>query len=274
MTRRVLPRLLAAAASIAALAAALTVVAGTGFAQSNTAAQANYAPTNTTKPTISGTAQTGQTLTASQGSWTSDSMATFTYQWMSCDAQGNNCANIANATNQTYAVQSGDVGKTIRVTVTAKNASGSTPATSAQTGVVTTAGSSNGGGTQGSTTSVAASTVVLPDRLVIDNVKFSPTRVDTRSTFTGRFHVSETQGGKSVSGALVSLTALPYAWGKNVSGEVQTDSSGWATLSIRPSVSLPLGKHVALVMFVRARVQGQPVLAGSSVRRLVQIRVR
>jgi len=274
MTRSVLPRLLAAAASIAAIAAALTVVAGTGFAQSSTAAQANYAPTNTTQPAITGTAQTGQTLTASQGSWTSDSAATYTYQWMTCDAQGNNCANIANATNQTYVVQTGDVGKTIRVTVTAKNASGSTPSTSTQTGVVTAAGSSSGGGTQGSATSVAASTVTLPNRLIIDNVKFSPTRVDTRSTFTGRFHVSETQGGHSVSGALVSLTALPYAWAKNASGEAQTDSSGWATLSIRPSVNLPLGKHVSIVMFVRARVQGQPVLAGSSVRRLVQIRVR
>ena len=271
MTRRVLPRLLAAAASIAAIAAALTVVAGTGFAQSNTAAQANYSPTNTTKPAISGTAQAGQTLTASQGSWTSDTTPTFTYQWLTCDAQGNNCANISNATNQTYAVQTGDVGKTIRMTVTAKNTSGTTSATSAQTGAVTQAGSTGGGG---STSTVVASAVALPNRLVIDNVKFSPTRVDTRTTFTGRFHVSETQTGHSVSGALVSLTALPYAWAKNASGEVQTDSTGWATININPSVNLPLGKHVAIVMFVRARVQGQPVLAGSSVRRLVQIRVR
>lgn len=274
MTRRVLPRLLAAAASVAAIVAALTVVAGTGFAESNSAAQANYSPTNTTKPAISGTAQTGQTLTASQGSWTSDTTPTFSYQWLACDAQGNNCASISGATNQTYVVQTGDVGKTIRVEVTAKNTSGATSATSAQTAAVTQPGSSNGGGTQGSTTSVAASSVVLPDRLIVDNVKFSPTRVDTRTTFTGRFHVSETQGGKSVSGAMVSLTALPYAWARNASGEVQTDSSGWATLSIRPSVNLPLGKHVSIVMFVRARVQGQPVLAGSSVRRLVQIRVR
>lgn len=273
MTRRVLPRLLAAAASIAAIVAALTVVAGTGFAESNTAAQANYSPTNTTKPSISGTAQAGQTLTTSQGSWTSDTTPTFAYQWQTCDAQGNSCANISNATNQTYAVQTGDVAKTIRAMVTAKNTSGTTSATSAQTSAVTAAGSS-AGGTQGSTASVAASSVALPDRLVIDNVKFSPTRVDTLTTFTGRFHVSETQGGKSVSGALVSLTALPYAWAKNASGEVQTDSTGWATLNISPSAGLPLGKHVAIVMFVRARVQGQPVLAGSSVRRLVQIRVR
>lgn len=270
MTRRVLPRLLAAAASVAAIVAALTVVAGTGFAEPTTAAQANYSPTNTTKPAIAGTAQTGQTLTASQGSWTSDTTPTFTYQWMLCDAQGNNCTSIVSATNQTYAVQTTDVAKTLRVTVSAKNTSGSTTATSAQTSAVAQAGST-GGGTQ---SSVAASSVALPDRLVIDSVKFSPTRVDTRSAFTGRFHVSETQGGKSVTGALVSLTALPYAWAKNASGEVQTDSSGWATLTINPSVSLPLGKHVAIVMFVRARVQGQPVLAGSSVRRLVQIRVR
>lgn len=273
MTRRVLPRLLAAAASIAALAAALTVVAGTGFAQSNTAAQANYAPTNTTKPAISGSAQVGQTLTATQGSWVSDSKAAFAYQWLACDDKGNSCANIANATKQTYVVQSGDVGKTIRVTVTAKNASGATSATSAQTAAVTQSGSSSGGGTQGSATSVAASTVVLPNRLIIDNVKFSPNRVVNRSTFTGRFHVSDTQG-HPVTGALVTLTALPYAWGRNASGEVQTDSSGWATINVVPSVRLPLGKHVAIVMFVRARVQGQPVLAGSSVRRLVQIRVR
>ena len=154
MTRRVLPRLLAAAASVAAIVAALTVVAGNGFAQSGSAAQANYAPTNTTKPAISGTAQTGQTLTASQGSWTSDTTATYTYQWLTCDAQGNNCASITNATNQTYVVQTSDVAKTIRVTVTAKNTSGSTSATSAQTGAVTQP-SSSGGGTQGNATSVA-----------------------------------------------------------------------------------------------------------------------
>jgi hypothetical protein len=271
MTRRVLPRLLAAAASVAAILAALTVVAGTGFAQSTTAAQANYAPTNTTKPAISGTAQVGQTLTASQGSWTSDTTPTFTYQWLTCDAQGNNCANVANATNQTYVVQSGDVGKTIRVTVTAKNTSGSTPATSAQTGTVTQAGSS--GGSQGGTSTVTAAAVALPNRLVIDSVKFSPNRLVTRSPFTGRFHVSDAEG-RSVSGALVTLTALPYAWGHNASGEVRTDDSGWATINIQPSVQLPLGKHVSLVMFLRARVDGQPVLSGSSVRRLVQIRVR
>ena len=40
------------------------------------------------------------------------------------------------ATSSTYAVQAADVGDTLRVVVTATNAGGSTPATSAQTAVV------------------------------------------------------------------------------------------------------------------------------------------
>lgn len=269
MTRRVLPRLLAAAASIAVLAAALTVVAGTGFAQTS-AAQANYAPTNTAAPTISGTAQTGQTLTAAPGNWSSDTTPSFKYQWVACDAQGNNCASISGATTQTYAVQNANVGKTIRVTVTATNSSGSSSATSAQTAAVT---QSSGGGLSQQAGTVAASTVVLPDRLVINNVKFSPSRLASRTTFTGRFHVSD-MSGHSVSEALVFLTPLPYAWAHTTSGEVRTDQSGWATIRITPSRALPLGKRVAIVMFVRARVEGQPLLSGSSVRRLVQITVR
>ena len=44
MTRRILPRLLVAAATLTALVAAVTLFAGSGFA-SGSAAQANYAPT-------------------------------------------------------------------------------------------------------------------------------------------------------------------------------------------------------------------------------------
>src|SRR4051812_16335448 len=118
MTRRHIPRLFGAAATIAVVVAALTAVAGTGFAQT-TAAQANYAPTNTAAPTISGTPTVGQTLTASPGSWTSDTTPTYAYQWQRCDSAGNNCAAVTGATAQTYVVQSADVGKTLRVTVTA-----------------------------------------------------------------------------------------------------------------------------------------------------------
>jgi hypothetical protein len=269
MTRKILPRLLGAALSVAAIVAALTVVAATGSAQT-TAAQANYAPTNTAAPSIAGTAQTGQTLTAANGTWTSDTTPTYGYQWERCDALGNSCIAINGATGQTYVVQSADEGKTLRVAVTAKNASGSASATSSQTAVVTKPGTPT---TTPSTGTVAAAEVQLPNRLTINTVKFAPGRLTSRRTFTGRFHVVDSNG-RAVSDALVLLTALPYSWAHSTSGEVRTDLNGWATIKITPTRNMPLGKRAGLVMFLRARVEGQPVLAGSSTRRLVQVTIR
>ncbi|MFL5912917.1 MAG: LamG-like jellyroll fold domain-containing protein, partial [Gaiellaceae bacterium] len=99
-------------------------------------------PSNTAAPSITGTAQDGQTLTASPGSW-NGSAATYAYQWQSCDSSGANCANVSGATGQTYVLRSGDVGTTLRVLVTATNSGGSASATSAQTAVVQAVAPSN-----------------------------------------------------------------------------------------------------------------------------------
>ena len=96
------------------------------------------APSNTATPTISGTPQESSTLTASNGTWSS-SPTSYAYAWSRCDQNGDNCAAISGATAGTYAAQSADVGHTIRVTVTAKNADGSADATSAPTAVVSSA---------------------------------------------------------------------------------------------------------------------------------------
>ena len=264
MTRRYLPRLAGAGATIAALVVALTAIAGTGFAQ-GTAAQASYAPVNTAPPAISGTPQVGQTLTASPGTWTSDTTPTYAYQWQRCNAQGATCAAISGASAQTYAVQTADKGSTVRVVVTATNPTGSTSATSTQTAVVTDAAQ---GGVAGKT-SIAASDAT---RLVIDRVKFNPGRLTSRAAFTGRIHVSDTRGF-IVHDALVKIVGLPYSWARN-GAEARTGADGWATLTIEPTVNLPLRRGAALVMFVRARTEGQPLLAGNSTRRLVQVTVR
>ena len=95
------------------------------------------APANTGLPTISGTPQQGKTLTAGNGSW-SNSPTSYTYQWRDC-ATASSCSNIGGPTSSTHTLQSSDVGKTIDVVVTASNAGGSTPATSAQTQTVTAA---------------------------------------------------------------------------------------------------------------------------------------
>ena len=94
------------------------------------------APIAVTPPTITGTAQQGQTLTATPGTWTAAD-ATFTYQWEKCDAAGANCVAVAGATAQTYLVAPTDVGATFVVVVTAANRFGAPTGTSTATPVVT-----------------------------------------------------------------------------------------------------------------------------------------
>jgi hypothetical protein len=123
------------AASTALSLAAVAVLAGSGQA----AQQA--APVNTAPPAISGTAAVGQTLTASNGTW-SNTPTSYAHQWLRCNAGGNSCVSVANGTQQTYTLVGADANHTIRARVTATNADGSTSAESAQTDPVAPATSS------------------------------------------------------------------------------------------------------------------------------------
>ncbi|MEP7053770.1 MAG: N,N-dimethylformamidase beta subunit family domain-containing protein [Actinomycetota bacterium] len=94
-------------------------------------------PSNTAVPTVSGSAQQGRTLTASQGSWSGGPPIALSDQWEQCDSSGANCAAIAGATNASYTLASSDVGSTVRIVVSASNGGGSAQAASAVTAVVT-----------------------------------------------------------------------------------------------------------------------------------------
>jgi hypothetical protein len=83
------------------------------------------APRNSVRPAISGTAQVGETLTVSNGTWTGGA-TTFTYQWQRCDENGSGCVNVSGATSRSYGARSEDNGHTMRVLVTAANAAGKT----------------------------------------------------------------------------------------------------------------------------------------------------
>lgn len=83
------------------------------------------APVNRSAPTIEGNAVVGETLSTGNGVWQGNPTS-FTYQWLRCDAKGAACASIPGATSRTYAVTKTDVGRTVVVLVTAKNADGST----------------------------------------------------------------------------------------------------------------------------------------------------
>jgi hypothetical protein len=80
------------------------------------------APVNSVAPALSGTAQEGQTLTCSTGTWSGS--PTYTYQWK---RDGNN---ITSATNSTYTLVLADVGQNIKCVVTATNFVGSATADS------------------------------------------------------------------------------------------------------------------------------------------------
>ena len=215
------------------------------------------APANTAAPQINGTTKEGSTLTVTTGTWSGSTPISFAYQWERCNQQGSNCGSISGATGTSYVLTSADVGNKLQVHVTASNAGGSAGKDSNQTGII--ASSSN---------AVPASTISLPDQLVVSGLSY-PTGGHSRSPFLARIHVSDT-AGHSVSGALVYVVGLPYGWVRPAA-EVATDATGWATVTLDPTVKMP--RRTLLVMFVRARTPQGDLLVGPSTRRLVQVRV-
>jgi hypothetical protein len=108
----------------------VAIVAGLTLVASAFAA----APGNTASPTVSGTAKVGETLSVSNGTWTS-SPTTYAYRWQRCTSS-TSCTNIAGATAQTYVARAADAGRTLRAVVTASNADGSSTANSNMTDTV------------------------------------------------------------------------------------------------------------------------------------------
>jgi hypothetical protein len=97
------------------------------------------APVDTSLPTISGTAEQGQTLTAHPGAW-ENSPTSSGLQWEDCNSAGTGCLPIQGATGATYTLAVSDENNTIRVVETAGNASGYGPsAASEQTASVLSA---------------------------------------------------------------------------------------------------------------------------------------
>ena len=91
------------------------------------------APASAALPTITGTARVGQTLSADAGTWTGTTPIAYTYQWQACDTSGGSCLDRPNATATSYVVAADDLGKTLRVVVTATNLAGAAAASSAPT---------------------------------------------------------------------------------------------------------------------------------------------
>lgn len=133
--RRVLRRATRRLTASMLLAGAVAIAA---LSTTGAEARSQAPPANVSLPTISGMAVTGETLTASEGSWTGAPFSTTAFAWLRCDPAGLNCALISGATLVTYIPETGDVGNTLRVQVTKTNAEGPVSARSDPTAVVTT----------------------------------------------------------------------------------------------------------------------------------------
>ncbi len=250
------------AAGAASVLTALAAVAGMADAQPN------VIPNNTETPAVVGTPMDGELVAAKDGEWSGTDPMTFTYQWQACDAAGANCASIANATGKIYRVATGDVGKRLRVVVTARNTTGTDTANSQPTGaVVHPAGATR---LADGRYSIPATSVKNPDRLVISGIEFSPSVLRSRAPFTGRFRVTDTRG-YVVRDATMLVTGVPLGWITQPQ-EVKTNVDGLVTLQLQPTTRLRLVRGGSMVMFLRARKDGDSLLAGISSRRLVRVR--
>ncbi|HZG35202.1 MAG TPA: hypothetical protein VEY87_05085 [Gaiellaceae bacterium] len=265
-------RAVVALVSSSLLVAAVAVFSTIGAASTNTPAQIQYAPQNYAAPVVTGEAREGATLTTTNGSWNTDSPTTYSYKWQRCEAPATptGCADIPGATANTYVLTAADVGKRIRSLVTATNASGSGAAASNVTAVVASSGPAGQIRLPSGQISIPASSVTPPARLVVENIQFSQMPIRSRDPLQARFRIRDTRGFV-VRDALVYVTAIPF--GRIVQpAEVRSDQEGWATVTIQPTRLLPLRNGFLLTMFVRARKEGDNVLAGVSSRRLISVR--
>lgn len=185
---------------------------------------APVAPANTGAPTITGTAQEGQVLSASTGTWSGTAPITYAYQWRRGGVA------IAGATASTYPLAGADVGSTITVTVTATNSAGSASVTSAATATVAAAGS-------------APANTVLP--AITGTAQEGQTLSASTGTWTGTpaptYGYQWRRAGTAISGAVGATYALVAAdvgaaitvavTASNASGSASAVSAATATVT-------------------------------------------
>jgi len=107
---------------------AVRVTASTGsiaqptLSATTAAVTAPSGPVATVQPSVTGTPQQGQRLSAVAGTWTGNGAVAFTYQWYRCDTAVSHCVSIHGATAAGYTLGAKDTGKTLALTLKAKDA--------------------------------------------------------------------------------------------------------------------------------------------------------
>jgi hypothetical protein len=158
-------------AQLASAAGANSTVSESGSAQVVLAASTSFS--NITLPALSGSASVGNTLTVTNGIW-NPTPRNYKYAWWRCDSSGNNCIHSpTTASKNTYAIQAGDAGYTIRAQV-APNGSWTYSKSSAPSAVVTVPVASGGSFTNLTKPALSGSTSV-GSTLTASNGSWNPT---------------------------------------------------------------------------------------------------
>lgn len=85
-------------------------------------------PKNVRRPSVKVRSKAKRRLIVSRGLWSGSSPITYSYQWKSCNSKASKCRSIRGATHLVFNPRRKDVGRRLRVIVTATNAIGVTRA--------------------------------------------------------------------------------------------------------------------------------------------------
>jgi hypothetical protein len=228
-------------------------------------AVAPLAPSPAAAPEITGVAMVDEVLTATKGRWSATGALALNLEWLRCDADGENCVGLG-ITGETYTAGVVDVGKTLRVRVTAANPYGARVALSAPTAVVSELKPTS------AKPSIEAAKVTAPHKLTLQVTRVTPQRLSRRTPIELDVIVRDTRGFL-VSGAVVSAVALPAAGFARVEA-TESAADGAAGLTIKPTVKLRLRKRGVVTLVITARRATDRVVSprSSSVKLTIPIR--
>ena len=210
----------------------------------------------------------GQRLTANRGTWSGEPPITYSFQWLRCSTAGDNCSEIAGATDNSTSSSTNDSGRTTP-----------RPGHRAErrrlaVGAVEPDGRRRWGrrrrrrrrelGPRRQTCSAAG------DRLVVSQVRFSPNPVDEPRASDHGAHQGDGPA-RSCSARRARLHPLGAAQDDRRRPSAER-GDGWVEYQLQPLQHFP-AVNGNVQFFVKAYRAGDPPLGGIAGYRLVQVRV-
>lgn len=165
-------------------------------------------------PSIHGDTQVGQKAYADNGGWTGSRPLKYHYQWIRCNAAGEECAAVGAATSSSYTITSADENATLRIAVTATNALGSAIALSpaaavAPEGQMSTTPAIEAAEASDPSILAPAESAYLEEQTVAPRIANAEEQVAASGGLTSSTASKETTGELAVNTALGEISLAP-----------------------------------------------------------------